>query len=91
MRIEVGVPGLLADCTGGRAKFPLEADTLKEALDRLFADYPLLKRHVYDETGKVRKHVLLCYNKDNIDWLDSLDLPLQPGDKLFVMQLVSGG
>jgi adenylyltransferase/sulfurtransferase len=91
MRIEVGVPGLLADCTGGRAKFPLEADTLREALDRLFADYPLLKRHVYDEGGEVRKHVLLCYNKDNIDWLDHLDIPLRPGDKLFVMQLVSGG
>jgi molybdopterin synthase sulfur carrier subunit len=91
MRIEVGIPGLLADCAGGRAKFPLEAETLREALDRLFSDYPLLKRHVYDETGTVRKHVLLCYNKDNIDWLDSLDIPLQPGDKLFVMQLVSGG
>ncbi len=91
MRIEIGVPGLLADCTGGRAKFPLEADTLKEAVDRLFADYPMLKRHVYDEAGTVRKHVLLCYNKDNLDWLESLDIPLQPGDKLFVMQLVSGG
>ncbi|RED64625.1 MoaD/ThiS family protein [Cohnella lupini] len=91
MRIEIGVPGLLADCTGGRAKFPLEADTLKEAVERLFADYPMLKRHVYDESGKVRKHVLLCYNKDNLDWLDNWEIPLQPGDKLFVMQLVSGG
>lgn len=91
MRIEVGVPGLLADCTGGRAKFALEADTLREAVDRLFAEYPLLRRHVYDESGNVRKHVLLCYNQDNLDWLDHLDVPLKPGDKLFVMQLVSGG
>lgn len=91
MRIEASVPGLLADCTGGRAKFPLEADTLREALDCLFSDYPLLKRHVYNENGEVRKHVLLCYNKDNIDWLVDLDIPLRSGDKLFVMQLVSGG
>jgi sulfur-carrier protein len=91
MKIEICVPGLLADCTGGRAKFPLHADTLREAIDRLFADYPLLKHHVYAEPGKLRKHVLLCYNKDNIDWLDDLDIPLQPGDRLAVMQLVSGG
>jgi molybdopterin synthase sulfur carrier subunit len=91
MRIEVSVPGLLADCTGGRAKFPLEADTLSEALDRLFSEYPLLKHHVYSEPGKIRKHVMVCYNKDNIDWLESLDIPLQTGDKVFVMQLVSGG
>jgi len=91
MRIEAGVPGLLTDCTEGRARFDLEADTLREALDRLFADYPLLKRHVYDESGQVRKHVMLCYNKQNVDWLDSLDIPLRPGDKLYVMQLVSGG
>ncbi|QMV42899.1 MoaD/ThiS family protein [Cohnella cholangitidis] len=91
MRVEVVVPGLLADCTGGRAKFSLEADTLQGALDRLVDDYPLLKRHLYDESGKVRKHVLLCYNNENIDWLESLDVPLHPGDRLAVMQLVSGG
>jgi sulfur-carrier protein len=91
MEIEVTVPGLLADCTGGRGRFPLQADTLQEALDRLFADYPLLKRHVYAENGKLRQHVLLCYNEDNIDWLERRDIPLKPGDKLHVLQLVSGG
>jgi molybdopterin synthase sulfur carrier subunit len=91
MDIEVSVPALLADCTGGKARFTLHADTLQEALDRLFADYPLLKHHVFTEPVKVRKHVLLCYNDDNIDWLESLDIPLRAGDKVFVMQLVSGG
>jgi molybdopterin synthase sulfur carrier subunit len=91
MQIEVSVPALLADCTGGRARFPIQAETLQGALDRLFTEYPLLKRHVFTEPGKVRKHVLLCYNDKNIDWLESLDIPLSPSDKLFVMQLVSGG
>jgi sulfur-carrier protein len=35
--------------------------------------------------------VLLFYNDQNIAWLESLDLPLQKGDKLTVMQAVSGG
>lgn len=91
MIIEATVPGLLTDCTDGRASFRLEAETLQGAIDRLFADYPLLKRHVYTESGAVRKHVMLCYNDKNIAWLDRLDVPLRSGDKLHVVQLVSGG
>jgi molybdopterin synthase sulfur carrier subunit len=91
MKIEVIVPGLLADCTGGRASFSLESDTLQGALDRLFVDYPLLKHHVFAEDGQLRKHVLLCYNKVNIAELESTDIPLYSGDKVFIMQLVSGG
>ena len=91
MIIEATVPGLLTDCTDGQARFRVEAETLQEAIDRMFADFPLLKRHVYTESGSVRKHVMLCYNDRNLAWLDSLDIPLRPGDKLHVMQLVSGG
>jgi len=91
MDIEVSVPGLLADCTGGQVRFRLQAETLQEAIEALFASYPLLKRHVYTESGAVRKHVMLCYNEQNIDWLAELNIPLRSGDKLLVMQLVSGG
>lgn len=91
MEIEVSVPTLLANCTGGKARFPLLVDTLQEALDSLFSKYPLLKHHVFTEADEVRQHVLICYNKDNIAWLESLDIPLHEGDKVFVMQLVSGG
>jgi adenylyltransferase/sulfurtransferase len=91
MQIEVSVPGLLRDCTQGQIRFPLEADTLAQALRTLTETYPLLKRHLYNEQGNVREHVLLYYNDDNIAWLDDLDISLRPGDKLRVLQAVSGG
>ncbi|WP_309121957.1 MoaD/ThiS family protein [Paenibacillus sp.] len=91
MLIEVSVPMLLSDCTKGKTRFPLEAETLGEALDRLASDYPLLKRHLYTEQGKLRQHVLLFLNDDNIEWLERFDVPLQAGDKLRVLQAVSGG
>jgi molybdopterin synthase sulfur carrier subunit len=81
MEIEVTVPGLLADCTGNRVRFPIVADTLQGALDVLFSEYPMLKHHVFTEQGQVRKHVLLCYNEDNIAGFESLDIPLRQGDK----------
>jgi molybdopterin synthase sulfur carrier subunit len=90
-RLEVSVPLLISDCTGGKTKFTLEAGILREALDRLVDTYPLLKVHLYNEQGSVREHVLLYYNDDNIAWLDHLEIQLRPGDKLRVLQAVSGG
>lgn len=91
MRIDVSVPFLISDCTKGRPRFQLEAETLRQALELLVTEYPLLKVHLYDEQDRVREHVLLYYNDDNIAWLDDLDIPLRPGDKLKVLQAVSGG
>lgn len=91
MRIEVSVPLLISDCTKGQSSFWLEAATLTEALQRLVESYPLLQVHLYTEQGQVRKHVLIYYNEDNLAWLEQLDIPLQPGDKLRILQAVSGG
>jgi len=89
--IECTVPFLISDCTGGRSRFQLEAETLAQAIDVLLDAYPLLRIHLYDESGALRQHVLLYYNDDNIAWLDRLDVPLTAGDRLTVLQAVSGG
>lgn len=91
MFIEVSIPSLLRDCTGGRLKFEVEAGTLQEALDQLITSYPLLRVHLWTETGQVRKHVLLYYNDTNIAWLEDLGISLQQGDRITVFQAVSGG
>jgi sulfur-carrier protein len=35
--------------------------------------------------------VLIFYNAESIAWLERLDVPLQPGDRLDLLQAVSGG
>lgn len=89
--IDCSVPSLISDSTGGHARFTLEADTLEQAISRMLETYPLLRVHLFTETGAVRQHVMICYNEDNIAWLDSLDVRLKLGDRLTVVQLVSGG
>jgi adenylyltransferase/sulfurtransferase len=91
MPIEVRVPALLRSCTKEQTRFTLEAMTLADALTRLVQEYPLLRRHLYDEAGNLRQHVLIFYNDDNIKWLERLDVPLKVGDRLSVVQAVSGG
>lgn len=91
MQLDVRVPPMLKSCTGGRTRFELAATTLDEGLARLVAEHPTLGVHLYDESGALRRHVLIYYNDENIAWLDRLDLPVQPGDRLTVLQAVSGG
>jgi sulfur-carrier protein len=91
MQVEVTIPSLLSDCVGNRTCFSLEAGTVAEALERLRQTYPLLRVHLYDEQERLRRHVLIYYNDESIAWLDRLDMPLQPGDRLTVLQNVSGG
>jgi len=89
--IEVSVPSILRDCTGGHNPVSIEAATLAEALQRLRETYPLLRTHLYDEKERLRPHVLIFYNDESTRWLDSLDVPLKPGDRLEILQAVSGG
>lgn len=89
--IEVNIPTILRDCTGGLNPVTIEAATLAEALQRLNDTYPLLRVHIYDEAGKVRTHVLIFYNDESTRWLESLDIPLKPGDRLEIVQAISGG
>ncbi len=89
--ITIRVPAILQDCTGGNRQVTIEAATLAQALQRLRETYPLLRVHLYDEAEKLRRHVQIFYNEESTRWLETLDLPLQPGDRLEILQAVSGG
>ncbi|MDQ3855746.1 MAG: MoaD/ThiS family protein [Chloroflexota bacterium] len=91
MQLEVTVPTMLRDCVGNRTRVPLQARSLREALRRLVEDYPLLRVHLLDEQQQLRPHVLIYYNDENTAGLRELDVPIQPGDRLTILQAVSGG
>lgn len=89
-RLMLGVPGLLRECVGGAASAPLEAATASQAIKRMIESYPRLKVHVFDEAGTLREHVFLALNGSKLRD-DDLERPLRDGDRLDVVQAVSGG
>lgn len=91
MPLEVSIPSMLRDCALGQTRFSVTAETLDEGLQRLFETYPLLRVHLYDEKERLRKHVLIFFNGDSLAWLDRLDIPVRTGDRLTILQAVSGG
>jgi molybdopterin synthase sulfur carrier subunit len=91
VKIEIQLPSLLADSAGGKRRFSLEAQTLAGALEAMLTTYPLLRPHLYDEAMRVRKHVLIFFNDENLATLKDRNVPLKAGDRLQVIQAVSGG
>ena len=91
VEVEVTLPPLLRQSLPEYEDLRVAGATLGEALDVLRSGHPALRVHLFDERGRTRPHVLIFHNEENVAWLDSLEVPLRPGDRIHVLQAVSGG
>lgn len=91
IEVPINLPALLAHCSGGESRVNVNAETLAGALAGLVEAYPLLRVHLFDQDGAQRQHVLILLNGDSIRWFPTLERPLNPGDEITILQLVSGG
>lgn len=82
---------MLASVLGGARRVEASGETWQEALDDAFRKLPGLKIHVYDETGRLRHHVLCFVNDVNTRFEDGPAEKLRDGDRITIMQAVSGG
>ncbi len=85
------LPAVLRPVAGGAGELPLEARTVRQALDQLAVSRPQLERRLRDEQGVVRPHVKLYLGGDDILDLSGLETELAPGARLYVIPAVSGG
>jgi sulfur carrier protein ThiS len=67
------------------------AGTLRAALDAALAAAPALAHYVLDDQRCVRKHVAVFVNRQLLRDRCALELPLADGDRVLVVQALSGG
>ncbi len=89
--VTVLLPSMLADVSGCARELALEAATLEDAFERLTELHPVLKVHLFDETGRFRRHVLCFHNEENTRWARDHSTRLADGDTIRILQAVSGG
>ena len=89
--VPISLPSLLRPAAEGQPEVTVQAETLQGALDALLERYPLLRRHLYEESGGLREHVNIFWNDQNIRWLEDASTVLKPGDTITILQAVSGG
>jgi sulfur-carrier protein len=85
------VPGPLRSYCQGAAEIPMAAVTVRAALDDLERSHAALHRNIRDETGRLRRHLNVFVNSDNVRDLDGLDTRLASGDVVIILPAVSGG
>ena len=66
-------------------------ETVREALDGLFAQHPQLKGYVCDEHGRLRKHMVVFIDGQPVKDRETLGDSITEASEIYVMQALSGG
>ncbi len=85
------VPALLKYYLNQQTEVTLSGTTVAEVLENLVSQYPVIQPHVFDSSGKVRRHINLFVNTENIRELNGLDTPVTEQDVVKVLPSVTGG
>jgi molybdopterin converting factor small subunit len=85
------VPALMKYYVDNQTDVHVSGGTIAQALDNLTDRYPSIKTHIIDSQGRLRRHVNLFVNKENIRTLDGIDTVVKENDKIILMSSISGG
>jgi len=91
MAVNVMIPTPLRPYAGKQHHVEVAAKTVGEALNALIAQHGDLRRHLYQDDGRLRSFVNVYVNDDDVRYLSSLDTPLKEGDEVSILPAVAGG
>jgi sulfur-carrier protein len=89
--VTIHVFGQLREYCRGAKELLVAAATVQGVLEHLEQREPLLYRNLCDETGKVRRHLNVFVNTENVRDLDGVNTTLAAGDVVTFLPAVSGG
>jgi len=89
--VTVRLYGAFSEFAGGARRSTVEASSVAEALDAVGTRFPQLRERLRDEHGRLREHVNVFANADEIRALDGERTVLRDGDVVHIIPAVSGG
>jgi MoaD family protein len=89
--VTVKLHGAFSEFAGGQRSATVEATDIASALAGLVARYPSLAERLRDEHGKMREHVNIFANEEEMRYLDGERTALRDGDIVHIVPAVSGG
>jgi MoaD family protein len=90
-RVTVKLHGAFSEFAGGARSATIDASDVASALSGLVARYPSLAERLRDEHGKMREHVNIYANEEDMRYLDGERTTLRDGDIVHIVPAVSGG
>ena len=75
----------------GLAPGEVPGSTVREVIDELERRHPGLSSYIVDEVGRLRRHVNIFVADEPIRDRTQLSDTVAPGDRIFILQALSGG
>ncbi len=91
MPVKVVIPTPLRQYTGKQDAVHIQASTVGEALSGLTSQYAELRKHLFNDEGKLRSFVNVYLNDEDIRYLQKSETPLREGDVLSIVPSIAGG
>lgn len=85
------IPTPLRPYTGEQDTVEVGGATVREALTELTTRYGELRRHLYNDDGRLRSFVNVYVNDDDIRYREREDTALAPHDTISIIPSVAGG
>ncbi len=90
MGVNVRISPMMRKSTNGQELFEVAGSTPSEVLGKLVADFPKIRRWLYDKEGTLRPQLQFYVNKERLR-ADDMGRALNDGDELLILVAIAGG
>jgi molybdopterin synthase sulfur carrier subunit len=91
MSVKVSVPTPLRRFTENNGVIEVAGSSVSTALDSLVEKYPVLKKQLYSDDGRLRSFVNVYVNDEDIRYLQQSETPVKAGDTISIVPSIAGG
>jgi len=89
--MKILIPTPLRQFAEKKGAVDVQARTVGEALQQLTTHHPELRRHLYNEQGKLRAFVNVYLNDEDVRYLEQEGTPVGESDTLSIVPSIAGG
>jgi MoaD family protein len=91
MAIDVRIPTILRNYTGGAKSVEGKGDSLSALIDDIDSRHGGLKGRLLQEDGSLHRFVNIYVNDEDVRFTGSLETALKDGDSVTILPAVAGG
>jgi len=89
--INVRIPTILRNYTGGEAEVKASGSTVREVVADLEANFSGIAARILDDNGKIRRFVNVYVGEEDVRFADGLDTLTPDGAQISIIPAVAGG
>ncbi|MDN5204993.1 MoaD/ThiS family protein [Fulvivirgaceae bacterium BMA10] len=85
------IPTPLRKFTENQSALESNGSTVIEAMQDLANEYPNLKKHIFDDHGKIRNFIRIYLGNDDIQSLQNENTPVADDSVISIIPAIAGG